>query len=880
MDPNEKELIAKLFPYPLFEKERIESDFQANDFDLFKYMENLTFKTMSHIKNNEKTTFMMSPSSQKNNESDNFTPIPNFHKHSKLLFHLFDMSMHKLHEMYGNIIDEAEQLKEETKTKLKDQKDVLTELSGDLEEIGKGFRSLEDFMNQVGNTTVQIGTALEQLDIQKQKAIETKKILNYFTEFNKYEEIKFRREILSGRKVLKFDVFRDPSRKLEAVRVLKQLYSLSEDLKTTNGCENGVANISGYHSFILERMLREFSSVLVDSIDTLVVKDLSQLSQLFYEFEAIRDCERLYTSRRFDIFLGIEEKEFESFAEDETNEAMANKPVLSLKEDLKIDITKDFNFDDSDDSDEEEGKTNEDVKTEEEEKLDKLYQQKKIDKHALETKIKQLRNKKIAELGDSIKSIKKFEELLQNIEKTLLDEAEIIKVVFPHTFQETASNLLKQFLRLIKSFLNSGLMKPPPAISQYLNFLNNLDNVNTLVNEFIGRIFASDLPFNKDEAQQEIDILFSEKKSIYSQMEIKYLNNNFELTLNEPKFRNNFEFSGDSSRTKEKKKPKNLFASVESVGLPFGMFERAIDFESVSEIIRENSTALQRCKRLLDGKDSLPVTSKDIFFVLKNFILRYVKEGIETGQQKIIEERNHPSEESCGEKIFEIINSTSAILQKLQRHYEVEVVPLVSTNIQASNECVQVKEELFTFLETKVVAILKDTYINLCTYADNILSTKQKKNDYYSTGNSIQDESFTIACSEWCNFVSMQIGYICNALIGENREQFLTVFGNQLFKNLIHHLTNKIGTISSESPRFLRDMNQYYQCSLKFQIEKVEKQFKVLTVIGKIVMMQPENIGELIKNFDLSQISKQDLIMILKLRSDAKQLKNLQYILQ
>jgi len=845
------------------------------------------------------------------------SPIPNFHRHSKLLFDLFDQSMHMLHNMHLTIKQDEAVIKKQTQSKLKDQKSTMGRLQDDLEAINSEFRALEEYMNQVGNTTVQIGATLEQLDSQKKKATDAKQLLSYFTEFNRYDPDKFRREILSGRKDLRYEVFHDSSRQSEAAKILKQLNAVVPDLKGIAECERGVLNIAAYRKFLLDRLLRRFSSALQDEIDREVVSQLAVRAQILADFDAIEECMEFYVSRRFDLFLGIEEREYEPLKEGSGGKGSFDRDELSATSLLSPDddqsnpmsplargaVAPTFDSDDSDeddksrddseasssvqahgDQDESHGSQNASTGTAQQnpdklsnEDLDKIVQDKKEAKRAREKHLDNLRGERIKEMTVKIRSVAALKQLLESIEKTLLDEVDIMRRVFPNTTAEVAASFMKTYSKLLKSFLNGDWMQSPGAISQYLSYLKNLDQVHTLITEFMERILASDLPLNEENTRQLFDQLFYEKKLVYSQIENRYLSNLSEVTLTEIKLRAENESFQMDSRNPKKHNARFFLAST-SQGVVFGHTDTELELHVVVKVLHENVASLHRCKKLQDPKD-VPHCAKEIFEGFISFIRRYVTEGIITGQRKMNSERLGGASSPPSHDLFEMILNANTILQNVQRHLEMEVTPLVSTNIQASNECIQIKDDLFTDLETRVVSILQEACSSIVAHAEHLLISKQKKIDFFPRENQNVDASTmdsdnacTNACVSWCNFISDQLNSIDTALFGPNRDNFLAVVGSKLYKSLIRHMTTRCGAISiAGSVRFIRDMNQYYQCVGKFQVESVDRQFKVLTSIGKIMLMQPEHLGEILEEkFDLTQISKSDLMSLLRLRPDFK----------
>jgi biotin-(acetyl-CoA carboxylase) ligase len=111
-----------------------------------------------------------------------------------------------------------------------------------LEPISEKLKGLEDNINKVGNTTVQIGNNLETIDSHKKRAIEADKLIRYINEFNKYETNNFKDVMLplkhkdkTGNEQIAYTIFTKVSRK-GAAKKIKQLNLIVKDLGKIQSC--------------------------------------------------------------------------------------------------------------------------------------------------------------------------------------------------------------------------------------------------------------------------------------------------------------------------------------------------------------------------------------------------------------------------------------------------------------------------------------------------------------------------------------------------------------------------------------------------------------------------------------------------------------------
>lgn len=87
------------------------------------------------------------------------------------------------------------------------------------------------------------GNTLETVDNQKKRAIEAKKLIKYFNEFNKYTPDEFKKVILpnimdkNAPKKFKYKIFTKPN-KTAAAKKIQQLNLIIKDLSKVDRCSN------------------------------------------------------------------------------------------------------------------------------------------------------------------------------------------------------------------------------------------------------------------------------------------------------------------------------------------------------------------------------------------------------------------------------------------------------------------------------------------------------------------------------------------------------------------------------------------------------------------------------------------------------------------
>jgi uncharacterized protein (DUF3084 family) len=155
----------------------------------------------------------------------------------ELFNEIFQKSVIELDTLMKKVNIQTERLIDETENATQAHKKKLQNLNSELETVSEKFKNLEDCISKVGNTTVQIGNTLETVDKQKKRAIDAKKLMQYFEEFNKYDKDLFENEILPQGKI-KFAIFKNKNTQHTAAKIIQQLNSIAKDLVKVPDCAN------------------------------------------------------------------------------------------------------------------------------------------------------------------------------------------------------------------------------------------------------------------------------------------------------------------------------------------------------------------------------------------------------------------------------------------------------------------------------------------------------------------------------------------------------------------------------------------------------------------------------------------------------------------
>ncbi len=314
--------IKYTFPSTLFQLKQFE-DFNEHDF-----LESLTYRLLNEA--------------QKGNDDTQA-------EYCKVFEELFSRSIVELEKLMQSVNSRTTELIEATEQYTANHENAMNELNTELEVVSEVFKNLEECIGRVGNTTVQIGNALEGVDRQKKRAMEAKKLMEYFEEFNRYDFTVFQSSILPKRK-MKHSLFHNRNHQHAAARIMQQLSSIARDLDKAKHCTNGVQNIEYYNSILL----RVLSRNLLQSIEQLGVNrrsaiyDLKTRTKIMFDIKEGQRCMELYVDDRFYRFLQVTIQ----YENDEIFEQMYMPVSASAnRHDDDSDSDDDSDDDDSDSSD-------------------------------------------------------------------------------------------------------------------------------------------------------------------------------------------------------------------------------------------------------------------------------------------------------------------------------------------------------------------------------------------------------------------------------------------------------------------------------------------------------------------------------------------------
>jgi hypothetical protein len=142
------------------------------------------------------------------------------------------------------------------------------------------------------------------------------------------------------------------------------------------------------------------------------------------------------------------------------------------------------------------------------------------------------------------------------------------------------------------------------------------------------------------------------------------------------------------------------------------------------------------------------------------------------------------------EKYIRMVHCVNQIVILIQKHYHVDILPNISISANDMSYCERIKNSLLSRLEAKVELGLEKSLSSLGSAMELILTTQQKKADYFfkDDSRSSYNHKITKGCSEAIAFAKKIKELFEKNLDGNNLKNVLEELGNRFYRVLLDHL--------------------------------------------------------------------------------------------
>lgn len=688
---------------------------------------------------------------------------------------------------------------------------------------------------------------------------------------------------------------------------MQQLNAIAKDLVKVQECENGITNIKRYSDHMMHTLLDSFSRsvALLNRDREMAIVRMGSLAQILADFNGADRCVQLYLDRRFDVFLNVDiaslmeqedvdlDLEFDAGAEgDGDDDNVFDDSDAEYDDDVDSGDNSDIDLSDDDSNNDNIRTYSSGITTSEDtetaatsviqEPIVPVLSARATALHAvkqrrmeLEENLRNASKEARMQLVEKIVTVEDAYQLLLSVESCCITEYRIIEQVFAQSKRDVVHQWISKFVYdIIKTVTDRMLSIGNHRLSSafdHLAYLQMLQTMYTQCMEFVGRIVDSpDLPFGESNLITIVEAIFEEYRRNYNSIECKYISLLYVDKMRELSEEKEAEASAMRQKRAQEQQHKGLLSNMFNTGISaiqesVGRDISHLRLDVIVAMIHENTSSMERCKQLSLSQE-LPDNAVRIFEILVEQISSYINQGLDatlasfdTGNARVPPKPH----------LYRTIQLINSILQNVQRHMEKTVLPVVSTALPVQLRCVQLKDDLFSRLENKVVRGLESMLRLLLDHTRHILETEQKKSDYRPREyNHVLDNSPTAACASCCKFLDEQIRHVSTCLYGRNRDMFFRELGMGFHHNLTM-LLKQYTVTESGGIRLMRDLSDYQRCMRRLNVAEVDELFDLLREVANLFLVAPQNLPNVLSELmQKKSMSRDEVNSYIKMRAD------------
>ncbi|KAN0023355.1 hypothetical protein ACTFIU_011525 [Dictyostelium citrinum] len=298
-------------------------------------------------------------------------------------------------------------------------------------------------------------------------------------------------------------------------------------------------------------------------------------------------------------------------------------------------------------------------------------------------------------------------------------------------------------------------------------------------------------------------------------------------------------------------------------------FEDGLNPEITQMFVQQTENALTRSYTLsLDNV--LADNIKTIFFLMLEYLFEKYSMFV---LNKYIELPIIPSSnvdtksiQDAISQLFRVVLSVNQIVGQIQSMFQVFVLPHIQTSMIVQSQCSDQLYFNISSLENCINTGLENSLTTMIQLIEKTL-IPQGRNDYLIDD---YDNSVTDTCASVIKLIQSFYDMAKINLQGKNFHIYVEELGLKSQFVFINHfkkfkIGQGIGTL-----KLMRDLTEYRNLSKQFKSQKVDDAFELLFEISKLHLVNPENFKLVIEGGALTRMSKQDLIIFIKQRSDFK----------
>ncbi|BBN08731.1 exocyst complex component 5 [Marchantia polymorpha subsp. ruderalis] len=317
----------------------------------------------------------------------------------------------------------------------------------------------------------------------------------------------------------------------------------------------------------------------------------------------------------------------------------------------------------------------------------------------------------------------------------------------------------------------------------------------------------------------------------------------------------------------------------------------------VTEFVRWNEEAVQRCTLLTPQPLRLATNVRAIFTCLLDQVSQYTTEGLERAQEALNEaaalrerfmlgtsvsrrvmaaaaaaaEAAAHAGESSVRSFMVAVQRATANVALVQQHFVNSISRLLLPVDGAHAACCEEMANAMANSEAAALKGLQTCIDTILAEADRLLTAEQKPPDYrpVDDGNP-PDHRPTTACIRVVQYLARMLEAAQGALEGLNKQAFMTELGNRLHKSLVAHWLKYVFSASG-GLRLKRDVSEYAEFVRSFKAPVVDEKFEQLGTLVNVFIVAPESLPTLLDSS--LKLARKDALRFIQLREDYKSAK-------
>ncbi|KAG0253037.1 Exocyst complex component 5 [Mortierella polycephala] len=730
----------------------------------------------------------------------------------------FESSLEELEKLASKMQKHAIELERETQKEELAFKKEVKELGSGFDDVQSSLESLDSRISEVGSTAIRIGEKLETADKQRARAVLSKKLMEYFMQFNEGRcptlDSLMTQQGLEGQ--------------IEAARILRQLAILAKevDLPDTQVAREGI-----------EKFREQFETDMLFSFDKAYrqadPKVMAHCAKALLEFNGGHSCVQIYVNQH-DFFM-LHSKINEATPLEGPNQEDLTDPLAAVP---PIDAG-----------------------------LIKLYEDIRTTVDQEAEIISMVFPNPAAVFQVFIQRV--FGQSIQQFNETLLERAQAKSTL---AYLRTLSSIHEHTILLV-----NDLKKCEDTLKVGINSNVKGSNISVTTQPLSQTLDRSldDLFVPFLEGDRYVEKELQSLCEIYDSMLAKFTayqlqrrgGNKFRAIITRT-----FNQIIDSSNNRQTLPPvvQENFATVKNPetyqNMQVSDDEGALSVDLVVKLLKIHAESVVRSLGLLPASGR-PKNTAVLFQLLTDYIgMRYIDAALDSALEELsaLDPKFPPDLRPM--KRVKLVNG---IIHLIQMHFQTTILPLTVPSPQVYRDTVIQKNKLMASVEAKANATIQKEIDVILAWLETCLS-RQRRSDFKPKDDEIDLTGLaTKPCIDCCEFLRRMYETIRKCFDGKNIEMFCTEVGLSFHGILLEHF--KKYSISPVGGVLLtKDIAKYQESVKAWNIPALNERFEMLRQLGNVFLVKPEILPSVLSEGYLGKADFKSLYPYLQMRVDFK----------